>query len=46
MISKIQGNNDYDIDTYAERLSKITKKKLKIYQFLDQKIDNFLKILK
>lgn len=46
MIAKIQGDSDYDIDNYAEKLSKMTKKKLKIYQFLDEKIDKFLKALK
>jgi hypothetical protein len=34
MITKIQGD-DYDIDTYVEKLAKMTKKKLKIYQYLD-----------
>lgn len=46
MIAKIQGDTYYDIDSYAEKLSKMTKKKLKIYQFLDEKIDKFLKVLK
>ena len=32
MITKINGNEDYDVDLYVERLSKITKKKLKIYR--------------
>jgi hypothetical protein len=34
MIKKIQGD-DYDIDSYLEKLSKMTKKKIKIYQYLD-----------
>jgi hypothetical protein len=34
MIKKIQGD-DYDIDNYLEKLSKMTKKKIKIYQYLD-----------
>lgn len=48
MISKIQGEGyaDYDIDTYIEKLAKMTKRKLKIYQFLDQKVEQFMKALK
>jgi hypothetical protein len=38
MITKIQGDDEYDIDNYVQKLSKMTKKKLKIYQFLDEKI--------
>ena len=39
MITKINGNEDYDVDLFVERLSKITKKKLKIYHFLDEKVE-------
>lgn len=46
MIAKIQGDEEYDIDTYVEKLSKMTKKKLKIYQYLDEKIEEFMKGLK
>lgn len=45
MISKVQGDSDGDIDAYAQKLSKMIKKKLKMYQVLDQRIDNFLKNL-
>lgn len=34
LITKIQGD-DFDIDSYAEKLSKMTKKKLKVYKYLD-----------
>lgn len=48
MIAKIQGQGyaEYDIDTYIEKLAKMTKRKLKIYQFLDQKVEQFLNALK
>lgn len=48
MIAKIQGEGyaDYDIDTYIEKLSKMTKRKLKIYQYLDEKVEQFMKVLK
>ena len=45
MITKIQGD-EYDIDTYVEKLAKMTKKKLKIYQYLDEKIEEFMAALK
>lgn len=45
MVTKVQGD-DWDIDSYIEKLSKMTKKKLKIYQYLDKKIDDFINALK
>lgn len=45
MIKKIQGD-DYDIDTYVEKLAKMTKKKIKLYQYLDSKIEEFMDALK
>lgn len=45
LITKIQGEN-IDIDSYVEKLSKVTKKKLKIYKYLDDKIEEFMKVLR
>lgn len=48
MIVKIQGEEyaDYGIDAYIEKLSKMTKRKLKIYQYLDEKAEQFMKVFK
>ncbi len=32
---------DYDIDNYVQRLETVIKKKLKIYNFLNNKITDF-----
>lgn len=45
MIKKIQGD-DCDIDSYVEKLAKMTKKKIKLYQYLDSKIEEFMDALK
>lgn len=48
LISKIQGVGyvDYDIDSYVQKLETLIKKKLKIYNFLSQKVEGFKNALK
>ena len=48
MISTVQGVGfiDYDIDSYVEKLESVIKKKLKMYNLLSRKVDNFKKYLK
>lgn len=40
------GYADYDIDSYVDKLESLIKKKLKIYNLLGKKLDNFKKALK
>ena len=48
LISTVQGVGfiDYDIDSYVEKLESVIKKKLKMYNLLSRKVDNFKKYLK
>lgn len=48
LISTVQGVGfiDYDIDSYVDKLESIIKKKLKMYNLLSKKVENFKKYLK
>ena len=37
---------DYDVDSYVDKLEAVIKKKLKMYNLLSKKVDNFKKYLK
>ena len=47
LISKVQGVGyvDVDVDSYVEKLQTVVKKKLKMYNLLSKKIENFKKCL-
>ena len=40
------GFKDYDVDWYVDKLEVVIKKKLKIYELLSKKVQNFKKYLK
>ena len=48
LISTVQGVGfiDYDIDSYVDKLESVIKKKLKMYNLLSKKVENFKKYLK
>lgn len=48
LISTIQGVGfmEYDVDAYVQKLEGVIKKKLKMYQMLSKKVDNFKRYLK
>lgn len=48
LISKVQGVGyaDYDIDSYADKLEGLIKKKLKMYNLLSKRLDTFKNALK
>ena len=37
---------DYDVDSYVDKLEVVIKKKLKMYELLSKKVQNFKKYLK
>ena len=47
LISAIQGIGfmDYDVDSYVDKLESIIKKKMKMYEVLNRKVQNFRKYL-
>lgn len=47
MISAIQGIGfmDYDVDSYVDKLEGIIKKKMKMYEVLNRKVQNFKKLV-
>ena len=47
LISAIQGIGfmDYDADSYVDKLETIIKKKMKMYEVLNRKVQNFKKYL-
>ena len=47
LISAIQGIGfmDYDVDSYVDKLESIIKKKMKMYEVLNRKVQNFSKYL-
>lgn len=47
LISAIQGIGfmDYDVDSYVDKLESIIKKKMKMYEVLNKKVNNFKKYL-
>lgn len=48
LISAIQGIGfmDYDVDSYVEKLEGVIRKKLKMYELLSRKVQNFKRNLK
>lgn len=48
LISNIQGVGfmDYDVDNYVDKLEVVIKKKLKMYNLLSKKVENFKRYLK
>jgi kinesin family protein 2/24 len=48
LISTIQGIGfmDYDVDSYVDKLETVIKKKLKMYELLSKKVQNFKRYLK